>query len=154
MKSEIIDIENKGYVTRILPDEVDEVCVGCGQKFTLEQKVFRMKKENGMIVQCSKLTCFNRQGGIIDEYQINTVISRKPVMKPKTKQNMDFRDHVISQYDKLHNIEDILLDIEKNKEFSSNGQKLGMYMKMIDDSLKQSISDNITTCLTTAEDQS
>ena len=88
MSSQIWDTVDVGYATRILENEVNEECLGCGNKFALKEKVYMMHKKNGTTIYCTSLECFKKQGGHIDEYQITTVISRKIIQqkaKPITK---------------------------------------------------------------------
>ena len=142
MSTQIVHCIDKGFATRILPDEAGTTCLGCNNLFSENDKVYMMNKKNGTTIMCSSLYCFKKQGGDIDDYQQTTIISRKSKVSKQT-QSVTQRvvskdkiiDKIIGEYHRLHEIEDTLLEVEQNQEFSTNGSKLGMYMKMIDDNV-------------------
>lgn len=82
MSNQIQETKNVGYATRVTSQEAGEACLGCGNKFSTHEKVYRMHKENGTTIQCSSVQCFEKQGGKIDEYQINTIIPPKKDVTP------------------------------------------------------------------------
>lgn len=143
MSTQLYDCIDKGFATRILPDEAGTACLGCNNLFSENDKVYMMNKKNGTTIMCSSLDCFKKQGGDIDEYQITTIVARKPkIIKVQKQTQSTSKDKIISEYYRLHEIEDTLLQVEQNQEFSTNGSKLGMYMKMIDDNTKDNICKN------------
>lgn len=83
MTQQIHETKNVGYATRITPEEANQACLGCANKFSTGEKVYRMHKDNGTTVQCSSMKCFEKQGGKIDEYQINTIVSPKKSIPSK-----------------------------------------------------------------------
>ncbi len=141
LSTQITSSIDVGYATTITELEVNEACLACANRFLLHDKVYRMHKENGITIQCNSLMCFRQQGGEIDEYQTNTIIHPKKshTVKIDSKiiepQNTSFRDRVKKKYHHIHEIERILLE-EFGEAFKDEPAKLGMYMKMIDDGLK------------------
>lgn len=137
------DSIEKGFATRITNNEKGQECVSCKNIFSTGDKVYRINKTNGTTIQCTSLHCFREQGGKIDEYQINTVIGPKPqdLITAPSKQDADFESKVIQQYHHIHGIEEILWKNFKGAFEGENPAKLGMYMKMIDDNLKNTNTD-------------
>ncbi len=142
MSTQLYDCIDTGFATRILSSEAGTTCLGCNNLFSEKDKVYMMNKKNGTTIMCSSLDCFEKQGGRIDEYQITTIVARKSkVIIPNVQpQNKDFTAKVIAQYNRINQIETILLQ-NYPSEFKDVSQraKLGMYMKMIDDNIKDDV---------------
>ena len=146
MSVQLWETINVGYVTYVLENEINQACLGCANKLTRGQKIFIMHKENGTTIMCSNQTCFEKQGGYIDEYQTNTIITRKGTTRKGTTTNdkptsihspdADFEDRVMIEFYRIDKIQNILLE-NVGKKFDGNPAKLGMYMKMIDDGMQK-----------------
>lgn len=138
MSTQLYDCIDTGFATRILSDEAGITCLGCNNLFSEKDKVYMMNKKNGTTIMCSSLACFEKQGGSIDEYQITTIVARKPkvITSNVQPQNKDFTAQVINRYNRINQIETILLkNYPSEFEDISQRAKLGMYMKMIDDNI-------------------
>lgn len=144
----------KGFATHVLSSEVGIACVECGNLFSKTDVLYIMNTSNGGIVQCSSKLCFEVQGGIIDEYQVNTIISRKNIVIPNSTksdsivqsiipQSTGLKGKVIDVNHYLHEIENTLLEEEQNQEFSTNGSKLGMYIKMVEEIIYRDVQEGV-----------
>lgn len=131
MALQIWEQKEKGYATRIVAAEAGKECQGCQNLFSVGEKVYMMHKENGTTIMCTSQSCFVKQGGVIDEYQVNTTVTRKikPVVQ-KHEQQSNFQAEIVKNYREVSEIEKIL--IGENPDFKTNVQKLGMYIKVID----------------------
>ncbi len=120
-----------GYATRIAKHEAGTACNNCANKFSTNEKVYRMHCKDGQIIQCTSLACFKDQGGKIDEYQINTVIAPKPAdVKTVTPHNPG-DDKILEICDATYHIEKLLSEKRPNIFAGTHDSKLGMYVKIV-----------------------
>lgn len=151
MSSQTWEIIGKGFATRVLHKEAGSSCVECNNIFSENEKIYMMKNSDNTYIMCSSMLCFVKQGGKIDEYQTNTIISRKSIEeKPQSipakldgiKPDSTIKGKVVNVYHYLHEIEDTLLEEERNKEFSTNGSKLGLYIKMAEEIIHRDMQED------------